>query len=196
MESLDGIYKGGFFKNRYKLAWRAPILVQSILKILAPRSVLDVGCAVGELVKEFTEQGVVARGLEGATTSVPFLLVPEKMVLFHDLRLPIVLNETFDLVVCFEVAEHIEPEYADQFLSNLRSFSSRILMSAAPPGQGGHHHVNCQPYQYWIDKMSVFGYRFVTETTDRIKEVIPAHAARAKEMRAIYGNMLFFEREA
>jgi hypothetical protein len=32
-------------------------------------------------------------------------------------------------------------------------------MTHAVPGQGGHHHVNCQPAEYWIEKMRKRNYR-------------------------------------
>ena len=33
-------------------------------------------------------------------------------------------------------------------------------MSAAPPGAGGHYHVNCQPAEYWIERMQYLGYYY------------------------------------
>ena len=28
-----------------------------------------------------------------------------------------------------------------------------VAMTYAPPGQGGYHHVNCQPKEYWIENL-------------------------------------------
>jgi hypothetical protein len=57
-----------------------------------------------------------------------------------------------DVALSFEVAEHIDPEYASMLVANLtRRLPTRVIMTAAPPGQGGIAHVNCQPKQYWID---------------------------------------------
>lgn len=43
-------------------------------------------------------------------------------------------------------------------------------MTAAPPGDGGHHHVNCQLPDYWIDKLREKGMRFSFELTVKARE--------------------------
>ena len=47
-----------------------------------------------------------------------------------------------------------------------------VAITHALPGQGGHHHVNCQPAEYWIEKMAARGYRLTQgyETFRRISE--------------------------
>ena len=62
-----------------------------------------------------------------------------------------------DLVWSCEVAEHIVPERVDFFVDTLAN-GRVVAMTHALPGQGGHHHVNCQPAEYWISKMSERGY--------------------------------------
>ena len=57
-----------------------------------------------------------------------------------------------------EVAEHIDPKFSMQFCENIINMSkNRIFFTAAHPGQYGFEHVNCQPKQYWIDRMQIFG---------------------------------------
>jgi hypothetical protein len=62
-----------------------------------------------------------------------------------------------DLVWSCEVAEHIQPEKVDNYIETL-SNGKVIAMTHAVPGQAGHHHVNCQPAEYWIDLMASHGY--------------------------------------
>lgn len=211
MEALNDIYPARFFARRDKLHWRAPILCGAIQRILKPTSVVDVGCATGDLVKGFIELGIEATGLEGSEAVAPYLVCDAKDILLHDLRRPIEDTrgwlDTFifskdrhkkmnpySLVTCFEVAEHIEPEFADVFLDNLCFFSNRILMSAAGPGQGGVHHVNCQPFEYWRDKMAARGYAMNENVYAQLrKELFPwAHKPGVK---AIFYNMIYFEKE-
>jgi hypothetical protein len=75
------------------------------------------------------------------------------------------LGRTFDLVQSLEVAEHIDPSYAELFIDNLvRHSNGLICFSAAPPGQGGAFHVNEQPYDYWramFEQRSYSAYDFV-----------------------------------
>jgi len=40
-----------------------------------------------------------------------------------------------------------------------------VMMSFAEPGQTGWHHVNCQPAEYWIEKVSALGFRCDAELT-------------------------------
>jgi SAM-dependent methyltransferase len=154
MKLLGDIYKGSFFGKRYKLDWRTPIIcdaIQNTFNLPKQSSIIDVGCARGEFVAEFEKRGFQAFGVEGSPGALDFIC--SNKIYFWDLRLPI--ESTFclhDLCMCLEVAEHIEEEYCDIFLNNLCLMSNTILISAAPPGCKGHHHVNCQPKQYWEEK--------------------------------------------
>jgi hypothetical protein len=56
------------------------------------------------------------------------------------------------------VAEHLPAAAARTFVATLTRHSSLVLFSAAPPGQGGAHHVNEQPYGYWRDLFAERGY--------------------------------------
>jgi hypothetical protein len=41
------------------------------------------------------------------------------------------------------------------------------------PGQGGHHHVNCQPPEYWIGVLAGAGFRHDPELTRQAKALTP-----------------------
>ena len=56
------------------------------------------------------------------------------------------------------------------FLSSF-AFCKYVAMTHAVPGQGGHHHVNCQPREYWIEHMARFGFEFDEEITNELKEL-------------------------
>jgi hypothetical protein len=79
-------------------------------------------------------------------------------------------NQKIDRM-CFEVAEHIHPDYVETFLDSLVRHSDTIAMSAAPPGQGGEGHFNEQPRSYWIAKLAVRGYRLHEEWTNELRAV-------------------------
>lgn len=193
MKPLEDIYKGGFFKKRHRLNWRAAYWCPAVLKVFAPSCVIDVGCAVGELVKWYLDHGVDAYGLEGSRNCLPFLQVSEDRVLIRDLRLVNTGIGKFDLVQCLEVAEHIEPEYASTFVDNLCSLSDSILITAAPPGQRGHYHVNCQYGWYWIEKFKDVGYSQRYEKVEEMQRLLEP-VRKKKEMSAWYRNMRYFER--
>ena len=200
MKPLNTIYPTSYFGRRSSLNWRAPIVCGALNDIIKPKKVVDVGCAIGDLVKGWLDLGVDAYGVEGSPGAKEFLEVPDHRILFHDLRerLPnwshdnVWVNSTTDLVTCFEVAEHIEEEYADQFVDNLVFLEApEILISAAPPGQGGHYHVNCQPYEYWVEKFRARGYARVKLAEEKIKKALAPWRHKAG-VKAYYNNLLYF----
>jgi len=79
---------------------------------------------------------------------------------FHaaDLAAPIDLGRQFDLVQSLEVAEHLPAAKAEQFVETLTAHGSRILFSAAVPGQGGENHINEQLPDYWRTLFRERGY--------------------------------------
>ena len=193
MIDLKTMYKGRYFARRNSLEWRAGPFCDAVCEVLNPESVMDVGCAVGDLIKEFDKRKIMCYGIEGTDNVVPYLLVPKKKVFIKDLRLPLNLGLSFDLAICLEVAEHIDKECADQFVENLTGLSKRILMSAAPPEQGGHGHVNCQPYSYWIYKFANLGYIQIDSVASRIKKMLEPWKDK-KGIKAYYDNLLYFEK--
>jgi len=66
----------------------------------------------------------------------------DNAVLEADLTKPLpVEKDSFDYVLCVEVAEHIPPEYEGIFLDNLQIARRGLILSWAPPGTEGEGHV-------------------------------------------------------
>jgi len=188
MKPLHEIYGPKFFARRDKLKWRCPIICNAVNDVFEPNSVIDVGCGIGEYVQYWNEKlNTDAWGIEGSKECVPYL-VSDKIVI-QDMRLIQYVRLRSDLAVCFEVAEHIEEEYSDIFVENLTELSDRILVSAAPPGAGGHHHVNCQTQEYWHKKFLKFGYIYDEVQTQAIRQALQPWKHR-KEL--YHNNLLYF----
>ncbi len=81
-------------------------------------------------------------------------------------RLPRKLRN-FDLVISFEVAEHLAPTLADRYVKLLCQAGDTVVLSAATPGQGGTNHFNEQPHEYWIKKMARHGLEIDLDTSLR-----------------------------
>ena len=192
MKPLHAIYKDAFFRRRYKLYWRTPVFCQAVVAILEPKSIIDVGCATGEFVQCFENDfGIRAMGIEGSTHAFNHA-VTDKITLW-DLRLPYLPETKYDLCMSLEVSEHIEPEYTDVYIQTLVDLSDRILFSAAPPGQRGLYHVNCQHPQYWHDTFAEYGYK----PNERIVALIRIELFPWRKkigVRAFYQNLLYYER--
>jgi len=137
------------------------------IELLHPRSILDVGCGTGISLDYFKSKGISVRGLEGSALAISKAR-NAALIQQHDLNQPIHLGQKFDLVWCFEVAEHIHPRYASALLETLTAHGDRILLSAARPGQGGLGHLNEQPRGYWDDLFRGDGYTAVDCLRPRI----------------------------
>jgi hypothetical protein len=173
-----------------KLDWRVDIVCKAILESFNIKSLIDFGCARGEYVKGFLDQGIDAWGIEGSPCCLQETLLPQDRLIIADLRLPLNIVKTVDLVMCFEVAEHIEDEHAHTFCQNLCLCSKQILLTAAPPGQGGHYHVNCRPKDYWVSKMQEFGY---LHDQDVVTKVIDNFSHKHRREIVVYcRNLMYF----
>ncbi len=199
MKSIDEIYKPRFFKQHVSMAWRAPIVCGAIMNIFNPLTVIDVGCGVGDIVSEFLKHQVRAYGIEGANNSDSFLMCPKDRIIKHDLRVPLIslpfgTPGSFEVVLSLEVAEHIEPEYVDIFITTLQALAKNwIMMTAAPPGQEGTYHKNCQQKDYWVEKIEKFGFQRMVESEKYFMECWKPWGKK-RAMRAYCDNLLVFRR--
>jgi hypothetical protein len=122
-------------------------------------SVLDIGCARGAWLSSWLHHGArEVLGVDGAYIDTAQLKIPRAAFLARDLSQPLNLGRQFDVVQSLEVAEHLPASTAERFVDNLTCHGRVILFSAAIPGQGGEHHVNEQPLEYWRGKFAARGY--------------------------------------
>lgn len=146
----------------------AEIIVPFLINRYKPKSVLDLGCNTGQWLKWFIHHGVAdVIGIDGENM-IPELVIPETKYSPQDLRNEFYLGRKFDLVLCLEVAEHLEQEYADVLVGTATMHSDIIFWSAANVGQGGYNHVNEQPMEYWIKKFNKKGFY-----ANGLKNVLP-----------------------
>ena len=173
---LDIAYTESFFgwgDNAAQQKVLAEYFVPKIIEKFNPKCVLDVGCGTGQWIDEYRKYNVLTKGVEGSNNA--FIEMSEETknnVLQWDLRDKIEEEDyNIDFVQSFEVAEHIEKEYADVFVHNLiKDDPDIILFTAAPPDQHGFRHVNCQERYYWWKKMKAEGYIFDQDLLNEIKE--------------------------
>ena len=167
-----------FINNRAEGLKHAEWFVPLLVKVFNPKTMIDVGCGTGHFVEKARLLAIDAYGIEGATRA--HMGLGTAPMAWEDLRKPLPQQHPYrwgrgDLAICIEVAEHIEPEYADVFTDNLCLLSDTIVMTAAPPGQGGLQHVNEQPEEYWQMKMAACNYNYnVDRTADLAKGILRA----------------------
>jgi SAM-dependent methyltransferase len=129
--------------------------VPLVLKVVRPRSAIDVGCGAGGWVRVLGEHGVETIGVDGSW-------VPQKMrspgFIEHDLEQPFRLDRRFDLAICLEVAQHLSPAAAERFVSDLVTLAPAVLFSSAIPLQGGFNQRNEQWPSHWARLFAVHNY--------------------------------------
>ncbi|MDE2516995.1 MAG: class I SAM-dependent methyltransferase, partial [Rhodospirillales bacterium] len=122
-------------------------------------SVLDLGCGNGAWLRGLADGGRRSvLGIEPEAQDPADLQIDAEHILQADLSRPLDLHRRFDLVLCLEVAEHIDASAADTVVETCVRHGDLVLFSAAIPGQGGVHHVNEQPPEYWAEKFAAHGY--------------------------------------
>lgn len=132
-----------------------------IVKDLAPKTVLDAGCAMGYLVAALRDRGVEAYGVdisEYAISKVREDVRPYCFVGSLADPLPEGLPKRFDLITNIEVLEHIYEEDTEKVIRNLCSLSDHILFSSTPDDFTERTHVNVQQREYWARRFAQNGF--------------------------------------
>ncbi len=133
------------------------------------RSVLDIGCALGFNASWLLNHGFDVMGVEGFPEYVAGNQLPKDRIFQHDYTQgPWVPPHDFDLGLCTEFVEHVEEQYAANFLETFKHCRF-ILMTHALPGQGGWHHVNEQSSDYWESRLVGIGFIHLAEETELLR---------------------------
>jgi hypothetical protein len=155
-------YNETFYNNQLSGTIKsAKEIVPLIVELFMPEKVIDVGCGIGGWLSVFKDKGIGILGLDGEYVSTAQLLIPKERFIPTNLNNSIGINETFDVALSLEVAEHLHPERAETFIAELCSLAPIIVFSAAIPFQGGWSHINEQWQDYWVDlfkKRSFFAF--------------------------------------
>lgn len=148
-----------------------PEIWNKLIKDKNIKSVVDIGCGLGFSTKYFASKGLTAIGIEGGENALNNS-VYDGDVRLHDYTTGSKLNddELFDLVWCCEFVEHVEEEFADNFLSDF-AHGNYVAMTHADVGQPGYHHVNCQSQEYWIKKLEEKGFEFDKEYSEELRSI-------------------------
>ena len=123
-----------------------------------PASVLDIGCGSGAYLKYFASQGTQRiQGVDGAEGRARYLQPDEYAQV--DLGKPFELAQTFDLVICVEVTEHIPAQSEHLLISSIaRHARERIVFSSAPAGPPKAGHLKPRPISHWLDLFASAGW--------------------------------------
>jgi hypothetical protein len=131
------------------------------------KSFLDVGCGPGGMVALASMRGLDAMGIDG-DWEVP--KEKDTFILIHDFTTGpcLTTKAEFDLGWSVEFLEHVEEAYQDNYMQAF-ALCKYVVATAAPPGYPGHHHVNCQPAEYWHKVFDKYGFDYDDVVTQRIR---------------------------
>ena len=153
---------------------------------LNPESILDIGCGPGTYVRSFRSAGMAATGID----------IDERVHGQEHLTFKSLLDidtESAEVVICLEVAEHIESVLEDQVVARVASTVGKTLIwTAAAVGQGGIGHINCKNKQEWADKLTAAG---LVRNTER-EIALRAYIKQGYHLGWFPNNLLVFERPA
>lgn len=167
LEMLDtnNTYDSNYCERIDRKKWRfstIPNVISILYDHFKPSSVVDVGCANGlhlRAFKTFIPQHDLL-GIEGTTHWAPYIeRYFGKNYIIQDLRETIPHIRKFDLVISFEVLEHLEKESAIQAVENIASLGNTLCISANQ-SRGGFHHLNPRPKKYWIRKFELINFTY------------------------------------
>lgn len=149
----------------------APGVVTS-LRALFPecRRYLDIGAGSGGFAAQAVRQGVAVQACEHSWIGRVMARRQGVDCRPFDLRRQPAadVDGPFDLAYCLEVGEHVDEALSTPLVRFAAAQAPTLVFTAAPPGQGGHGHVNEQPKGYWIEKFEKVGLRHVDELSRRL----------------------------
>lgn len=128
-------------------------IADRIVADLAPRTVLDAGCAWGLLVEALRARGVEAWGIDLSDYAIGQV---------HDSVKPYCrtgsvadpFDTRYDLIVTMEVVEHMPPQDADRALANFANHTDQVLFSSSPFDLREPTHQSVRPAEAWSEGFS------------------------------------------
>ena len=152
------------------------------------KSMVDVGCGMGCMSKIAKKLDITWLGIDG-DPKIPQV----KDLLRHDFQNGPCPDMVFDLGYSTEFLEHVKEEYMENFLPAF-IHCKFLLVTAAPPGFGGHHHVNEQPKEYWVEFFNKYGFEHDEETMEEIRKHSTMRRNPMRQHSFMVGQGMFYRK--
>lgn len=149
----------------------------SIAKLIVdtyhPKTIVEFGCGPGHLTRELDKLNINVSAIDGFSN--PDFKNTQRIT-FNKVDLndqeavaQFLGDRKFDLAVCTEVGEHLNPGSSAHLIKYLTQSAPVVIFSAAVPGQGGHGHINCQAREFWHDLFSSNGFRLIDSFRQKLR---------------------------
>ena len=137
------------------------------------RSVLDIGCANGDVVKYLTDLGTDAYGIDGDPDAINLYSsesIRNKLIC-HDYTLgQSPFNKKVDIVLSTDFCEHVEEKYIDNYMQDFM-LGDFVVLHTPPQGTPGHHHVNTQDKDYWVLLFAQYNFKLHKDLTKQARAI-------------------------
>lgn len=133
------------------------------------RRMIDVGCGPGGMQSVAKELEIDWLGIDGDPTFAETPNIHMHDFTKSDFRL-YMHNKEIDLAWSVEFLEHVEEQYMNNYMTAFKMCRYAVV-TAAPPGYAGHHHVNCRLEDYWIGAFAANGFKYNHKITQEIRKI-------------------------
>ena len=123
-----------YFKKRTKIEDKHYLMVSQWISFFNPDTVLDCGCGAGQFVRAFADSDVEAFGFDKSNYIIeqdPHKLLNRLSV--HDITVPEVAFCKNDLVIAFDILEHLNNELDVKIaINNMKDWSDKFILVSVP----------------------------------------------------------------
>ena len=132
-------------------------IADRIASDIAPKTVLDAGCAIGMLVEALRARGIDASGIDLSSYAIGQIGEPLRAYCRHG-SIADELTGGYDLIVCLEVLEHMPPREAEAAIANFCRHTDDVLFSSSPLDYKEPTHINVHPPEHWAEAFARHGF--------------------------------------
>ncbi len=149
------------------------ILFPFIMDRFNPKTLLDVGCAEGCDMEWFAGQGIFVEGIDGLKRNVEVCKNKElNVVEFDYTKSSLTWASDMDMVLCFDVLEHIEERFLPNIFETFKCGKVLIIAHGLEGNEStGWHHVTNKTNQWWIDRIKEIGFEYDKELSEYSRSI-------------------------
>ena len=142
----------------------------------------DIGCGPGGHVDLARHLGYDAMGIDGDTR------LKHPHIIAHDYTTGSPPIDSRHIAWSCEFLEHVEEAYQANYMATFCEHEL-VIVTYAPPGTPGHHHVNCRTEDYWKDTFIDYGLLYNDKHTQGIRQASTMRRDFLRHTGLVFNNI-------